>query len=125
MREETANFTFSARDREILELMDSLGMNKNISKVLLFLSRNGESSSRKIEGAVDLRQSEVSIVTTEMKNKGWMSFRSIKRKGKGRPTNLFKLRQSLPRIIKKIEAEKMIEIEDMKKRIVYLKRLAK
>ncbi len=125
MREDISNFAFSARDREIMDLMSSLGINKNSSKVVLFLSKNGEASSRAIESAVDLRQSEVSIVTSSLRRKGWLISRNLKKPGKGRPTNLFKLRYPLPKVIKDIEGEKQEEMEEMRKLIAHLKRLAK
>ena len=125
MREDISDFAFSARDREIMTLMSSLGINKNISKVMLYLSKNGEASSRAIENAVDLRQSEVSIVTSSLRRKGWLISRNLKKPGKGRPTSLFKLRYPLPKVIKDIETEKQLEMEEMRKMIAYLKRLAK
>jgi predicted transcriptional regulator len=125
MREDISDFAFSARDREIMTLMSSLGINKNMSKVVLFLSKNGEASSRAIENAVDLRQSEVSIVTSSLRRKGWLISRNLKKPGKGRPTNLFKLRYPLPKVIKDIETEKQDEMEEMRKMIAHLKRLAK
>ncbi|UCE36498.1 MAG: ArsR family transcriptional regulator [Thermoplasmata archaeon] len=125
MRREASNFAFNMRDREIIDLMNSIGVNKNISKVVVFLDRTGEAKSRTIEDSVDLRQSEVSIITTWLRSKGWVTFRTIKKKGKGRPTNMFKMRYSLGRIVKEIEAEKITEMEDIKKRINHLKRLAK
>jgi predicted transcriptional regulator len=125
MREDISDFGFSARDREIMDLMSSLGINKNVSKVVLFLSKNGEASSRAIENAVDLRQSEVSIVTSSLRRKGWLTSRNLKKPGKGRPTNLFKLRYPLPKVIKDIESEKQVEMEEMRKMIAHLKRLAK
>ncbi len=125
MRENLSDFAFSARDREIMDLMNSLGINKNISKVVLYLSKNDEASSQAIESAVDMRQSEVSIVTSSLRRKGWLISRSLKRPGKGRPTNLFKLRYPLPKLIKDIEDEKQLEMEEMNKMIAHLKRLAK
>jgi predicted transcriptional regulator len=125
MREGYSGYTFNAKDREIMDLMISLGLSKNDSKVTMFLTKSGEAQSKKIEGAVDLRQSEVSIVIKRLKNKGWVLSKSIRKPGKGRPTQLYKLRFSLKRIIKEIETAKLREIEGIKKEIIQLKRLAK
>lgn len=125
MRERSGDFAFNAKDREILNLMTSLGMGKNISKVVVFLYKAGEASSSKIENSIDLRQSEVSIATKRLRNNGWVTARSLKKPSKGRPTQIYKLRYSLKRIVKEIEAGKLAEMEETKKKIAQLKRLAK
>jgi predicted transcriptional regulator len=125
MREGYSGNPFNNKDREIMDLMISLGLSKNDSKVTMFLTKSGEAQSKIIEDAVDLRQSEVSIVIKRLKNKGWIQSKSIKKPGKGRPTQLYKLRFSLKRIIKEIETNKLREIEGIKKEIIQLKRLAK
>jgi predicted transcriptional regulator len=125
MGEGMNNFTFNTKDREIISLMNSLGMNGNTSKVVIYLSRVTEASSSIIEESVDLRQSEVSIVTSWLRGKGWIKSRNIKRSGKGRPTTLFKLRFPLKRIINEFEAEKYEEIYALRKKLNDLKRLAK
>ena len=125
MREGYAGFNFNAKDREIIDHMISLGISRNTSRVVLFMSNTGESSSKIIENAVDLRQSEVSIVVKWLRNNGWIATKSIRKPGKGRPTQLYKMRFSMRRIIKEIEANKLKEIEDIKNEITQLKRLAK
>jgi predicted transcriptional regulator len=93
--------------------------------VVLFLTKSGEVSSRKIEDAVDLRQSEVSIVVKRLREKGWISSKNLKKPGKGRPTQLYKMRFSLRRVVKEIEGDTLKEIDGMKKQVATLKRLAK
>lgn len=125
MRKESADIAFNAKEREIIGLMKSLGTTKNISKVLVFLSKVGETTSRTIESSVSLKQSEVSIILKGLRDKGWVSSRSIRKKVKGRPTQVHKLRFSLKRIVKDLEREKLGEMEDIKKRIARLKSLSK
>jgi predicted transcriptional regulator len=125
MREGYSGFTLSAKDREIMELMVSLGVSKNVAKVVLFLTKSGEAPSRHIEDAVDLRQSEVSIVIKRLRDKGWISSKNLKKPGKGRPTQLYKMRFSFRRIVKEIEGDTLKDIEGMKKKVATLKRLAK
>ena len=125
MREGYAGYSFNTKEREIMDLMISLGVSKNVSKVTMFLSKSGEAQSKNIEGAVDLRQSEVSIVIKRLRDKGWVLSKSIRKPGKGRPTQMYKLRFSLRRIIKEIETAKLNEIDSIKKEIGQLKRLAK
>lgn len=125
MREKPSSFAFSAKDREILDLMNSLGMSRNLSKVVVFLSKVGEASSRDIEMAIDMRQSEVSIAANRLRDNGWVTARSLKKPSKGRPNQIYKLRFSLRRTIKDFESRKVAEMEELKKKFVRLKRLAK
>ena len=125
MREKTNDFTFSSKDREIINLMVSLGMPKNMSKMTVFLARVGEASSRDIENSIDMKQSEVSIATKRLRENDWVKSRSIRKPSKGRPTQMYKLRYSMRRILKDIEAAKLAEMEATKKQISQLKRLAK
>lgn len=125
MRVRSSGYTFSAKDREILNLMMSLGMSKNISKTVVFLSKTGEASSSDIERSIDLRQSEVSISIKWLRNKGWVASRTIRKPGKGRPAHMYKLRYSMGRIAREIGATKTEEMEEIKKKIAHLKRLAK
>lgn len=125
MREGYLEYSFNTKEREIMDLMISLGVSKNVSKVTMFLSKSGEAQSKNIENAVDLRQSEVSIVIKRLRDNGWVLSKSIRKPGKGRPSQLYKLRYSLRRIIKEIETDKLREIDSIKKEIGQLKRLAK
>ncbi|UCG70491.1 MAG: ArsR family transcriptional regulator [Thermoplasmata archaeon] len=125
MRERLRTFNFNAKDREFINLMMSLGQTRNVSNIVILLSKAGEASSSDIEDFIDLRQSEVSIATKSLRDKGWVKTRIIKQNGKGRPTQMYKLRFSLRRIVKDVEAEKNTEMEEVKKKIAHLKRLAK
>ena len=125
MRVKSSGYTFNAKDREILDLMMSLGMAKNISKTVVFLSKTAEASSSDLEGSINLRQSEVSISIKWLRNKGWVTSRTIRKPGKGRPANMYKLRYSLGRIAREIGTAKIKEMEEIKKKIAHLKRLAK
>lgn len=125
MRVKSSDFTFSAKDREMLDLMMDLGMGRNISKTVVFLSKTGEASSSDIEDSIDLRQSEVSISVKWLRNKGWVASRTIRKPGKGRPAHMYKLRYSLGRIAREIGTTKNEEMEHIKKKVAHLKRLAK
>ena len=125
MRAKSSGYTFSVKDRQILDLMMALGMSRNISKTVVFLSKTREASSSDIEGSIDLRQSEVSISVNWLRDKGWVTSRTIRKPGKGRPAHMYKLRYSLGRIAREIGATKAEEMEKIKKKIAHLKRLAK
>ena len=125
MRERLRAINYTAKDREFIETMMSLGQTRNVSNIVILLTKVGEASSSDVEDLIDLRQSEVSIATKSLRDKGWVKTRIIKQDGKGRPTQMYKLRFSLRRIAKDVEAEKNAEMEEVKKKIAHLKRLAK
>ena len=125
MRDRQIDIVFDSKEREIVWLMRDLGTSKNVAKAVIFLSKTGEATSQAIETAILLKQSEVSVAINSMRDKGWIAAKSIKKGGKGRPTQMYSLNLSLRRIVKDIEADKGIEMEEMKKKIAQLKRLAK
>lgn len=125
MRERQTGAVFDMKEHEMVTLMRDLGTSKNVAKALVFISKNGEATSRKIESAILLKQSEVSVAIKTMKDRGWVVSKSIKKGGKGRPTQIYSLNTSLRKIVRDIETDKNAEIEDMKNKIAQLKRLAK
>jgi predicted transcriptional regulator len=125
MREENKNYTFSAKELEIIRLMVSLGMPKNNTRVIVYLSKVGEATSKHVENAINMKQSEVSIILKWLNEKGWLSSKSVKKPSKGRPTQYHKLKCPLKNMVKDIEGEKVQEIDEMKKKIARLKSLAK
>ena len=125
MREGSKRLTFKAKEREIVELMKTLGVPKHLSRVVVFLSKTGEATSRNTEDALQLKQSEVSVIIKRLRERGWVSSRRIKKPAKGRPLQMHRLKISLGRIIKDIEAEKNAEYGGIKNKIARLKRLAK
>jgi len=125
MRERQSNAVFDSKEREIVRLMRDLGTSKNVAKAVVFLNKTGEATSRTIETAILLKQSEVSVAIKTMKDRGWIATKSIKKGGKGRPTQMYRLNLPLRRIVKDIETDKGIEMEETKKKITQLKRLAK
>ena len=125
MRDRQIDTVFDSKEREIVRLMRDLGTSKNVAKAVVFLSKTGEATSRAIETAIYLKQSEVSVAIKTMRDRGWITAKSIKKGGKGRPKQMYSLNFPLRRIVKDIEAGKGIEMEEMKKKIAQLKRLAK
>ncbi len=125
MRDRRIDTVFDSKERQIVRLMRDLGTSKNVAKAVVFLLKTGEATSQAIETAIYLKQSEVSVAIRTMRNRGWIAAKSIKKGGKGRPTQMYSLDLPLRRIVKDIESDKGIEMEEMKKKIAHLKRLAK
>ena len=77
---------------EFIEGLRSLGVSRNVAKLITYLKGMDESSSRDIEMSTGLRQPEVSIATRPLREMGWISERDVKRSGKGRPHKIYALR---------------------------------
>lgn len=110
-------------DEKIIHLFTELGMPRNLSKTLLYISQVDECRSADIEQGADLRQPEVSIAMQELRKRGWIQKRDLKKKGKGRPVHIYKNTMSLSKIIKTFEQEKLKELETIKNDISELKNL--
>ena len=93
-------------------------MPKNMAKTLLYLSQVPECKCSDIEHGVDLRQPEVSIAMQELRKRGWVKKRDLKKKGKGRPATMH-----LSEIWKAFEQDKIKELETVKNDISELKNI--
>lgn len=103
------------REEKVVKLLSETGLNKNIAKVAVFLSKAGEAISRDIERAANLRQPEVSLVMKELKEWGWVKERELKKKGKGRPLKSYKLTLDLKEIVSELVEKKRGEIKRVEK----------
>ncbi|MET1125065.1 MAG: ArsR family transcriptional regulator [Archaeoglobaceae archaeon] len=110
-------------DEKIVNLLTEAGMNRNIAKVVVFLSKVDEAISREIERAANLRQPEVSLAMKELKELGWVKERELKKKGKGRPLKSYKLTRDLKEIAAELIAKKREEIKKMEEDLEELERL--
>jgi len=111
------------QDEKIVHVFTDLGMPKNLAKTLMYISQVDECRSSEIERGANLRQPEVSIAMQHLQEKGWIERRDIRKKGKGRPVHLYKLKAPLANIIKSFEQEKLYEVEAVKKDLSELKEL--
>jgi len=94
---------------EFIEGLQSLGINRNVSKLITYLKDVDEGSSREIEIGTGMRQPEVSIAMRPLREMGWISERDVKSPGKGRPMRIYALRTTIEEIIGHFEAEKSQE----------------
>jgi predicted transcriptional regulator len=74
-------------------------MSRNVAAMMAFLMNVDEASSREIEISTGLRQPEVSLSMRLMRNQSWVSVRSEKRPGKGRPIKIYSLMAPVDEII--------------------------
>ena len=116
-------YKLTQQDEKIIHVFTELGMPKNLAKTLMYISQVDECRSAEVEQGANLRQPEVSVAMQQLKEKGWIKKRDLKKKGKGRPVYIYKLIFPLDDIIKSFEQEKIQEIETVKKDISELKAL--
>ena len=109
---------------EFIEGLQSLGVSRNVAKLITYLSNVKESSSRDIEVSTGLRQPEVSIAMRPLREMGWISERDVKTSGKGRPMKIYTLQTTMKEIIEHYEAEKNQESTRTSEAIQKLKELS-
>ncbi len=111
------------KDEKIINLLTEAGLNKNIARVIVYLSKTEEAISRDIERSANLRQPEVSLAMKELKELGWVKERELKKKGKGRPLKSYKLTIDLKDIAKQLIEKKREEISKIEKDLEELEKL--
>jgi predicted transcriptional regulator len=117
------SFVLTKNDRKAARLFAELGMSKNLAKTLMYLSHVDECYSADIEQGANLRQPEVSLVMQELRRRKWVKKQVLKKKGKGRPRNVYKTTTHLSEILNDFEQEKLEEVEGIKGDISELKNL--
>jgi predicted transcriptional regulator len=110
-------------DGKAIQLFINLGMPKNLAKTLLYVSQFDECKSADVEQGTDMRQPEVSIAMQELRKKGWVKKKDLKKKGKGRPVHIYKTTIDLSEILNIFEQEKLKEVENVKNDIMTLKNI--
>jgi len=102
---------FSQDDWDFISLLAETGIGLNQARMLVFLDRNGEATSRDIERGADMRQPEVNTIGRKFLERGWVSILEKKSDGKsGRIPQYYRLNKSLRFIIDDIEKEKKEEV---------------
>ena len=119
------SFVLDEKDDKAVLLFAELGMPKNLAKTLMYISQVDECRSAEVEQGADLRQPEVSVAMQELRRRGWAKKRDLKKKGKGRPVNIYKLTKALPDILGSFEVEKMKQVETIKNDLTDLQGLIK
>ncbi len=117
--------TLTKEQKELVKRLTKAGLQKNIAKTLVYIASRDETKSREIELATDLRQPEVSIAMQNIRNRGWVSKRDIKKEGKGRPVHGYKLDKPIEEIIKEIEQKEKERIKEIEENLKTIKRLVK
>jgi predicted transcriptional regulator len=110
---------------EFVHILHSLGVQRNVAKVITYLAIAGEATSRDIERGSGLRQPEVSIAMRTLRGENWVREWEIKStEGKGRPSKVYALNTPVDEIIRSIEDEKRKKSAEAMESIQKLKDLA-
>jgi predicted transcriptional regulator len=124
MRQENVTF-FTDKQEELTDLLIALGIQRNISKVLVFLATTPQATSRVIERGADMRQPEVSIAMQYLVNKGWIVGQDSPAETKGRPMKIYELAIPFAKIVDQIESEKKSEAKKKLARVRQLRNFVK
>jgi predicted transcriptional regulator len=98
---------FTEDDEIVIELLVNVGFKRSFSKVLVYLLSNPESTMRDIERGANLRQPEVSLATTYLLTRTWISCRAVQGGTKGRPVKSFRPAKPFAEILADIKEQKM------------------
>jgi predicted transcriptional regulator len=113
--------TLDKDDDKAISLFVKLGMPKNLAKTLLYVSQVDECKCADVEQGANLRQPEVSIAMQELRRRGWVKKRDLKKEGKGRPVHVYTPTMHLTDIVKTIESEKLKEVASVEADITKLR----
>ncbi len=111
------------KDQEAVRRFVFTGLPKNMAKALVFLSKREETTSVEIEKGTGLRQPEVSIAMQELRRRGWVSKRDIKKEGKGRPVHSYRLALTLSQVVDALEKDERKRIDSIEENVNRLRRL--
>lgn len=112
------------KDREMMQLLAQMGFGDIEARTLVFIGRRQPCTAREIELGVDLRQPQVSRAVNSMMRKGWVKRQIKKLEGQGRPIHIYKMKKDFGSIIRSKVDEKKEEIEQLKKTIKKIEKLA-
>ncbi|MGC8598918.1 MAG: ArsR family transcriptional regulator [Thermoplasmata archaeon] len=107
---------------ELSNILNQLGLPKNVAKTLAYLRYHDDSLAVDIEFNAGLRQPEVSVAIQYLLSKDWIKKKNIKKEGKGRPVRIYRLSKPFQEIIKDIEMEKKDSISKMEMLMEKLKK---
>ena len=111
------------KDEEIADALISLGMSRNVSRILSYLQDVNEATSMELERGTGLRQPEVSIAMRELEERDWINEREEKKPGKGRPYKVYSLKVGFDEIVDELEKQQRKEVDEVQIRIERLREL--
>ena len=116
---------FTDKEEELIRLLSSMEISRNVARTLVCLQAQEECTSVQIERATGLRQPEVSIAIQELRDRGWVAKKDIRRSRKGRPVHNYRLARPFAEIIAVIDAGEKSRIRKMEQALGRLRALVK
>ncbi len=111
------------KDEEIADALISLGMSRNVARILSYLQNKNEVTSVELERETGLRQPEVSVAMRELEERDWINEREEKKPGKGRPYKIYSLKIGFNKIITELEKQQKKAVDEIQINIKRLKEL--
>ncbi len=112
------------KDEKIAEALISIGMSRPVARTLSYLQHTKETTSVELERGARLRQPEVSLSMKLLKERGWITEREEKMRGKGRPYKIYSLNIEFDELIDQIEKQRKKAVDEAQADIERLKKLA-
>jgi predicted transcriptional regulator len=111
------------KDEEIADALISLGMSRNVARILSYLQSSNEVTSVELEREAGLRQPEVSIAMKALEERDWISEREEKKPGKGRPYKVYSLKVGFDNIVDELEKQQRKAVDEIQINIKRLREL--
>ena len=92
--------TLNGSELLLWEKLVQLGANENTASVLICLYHHGAASSKDLQCHCNIRQPDVSLAISELRDMNLVHFSSRSESSRGRPAHIYRLRMSLEQSIK-------------------------
>jgi predicted transcriptional regulator len=92
--------TLNGSELLLWEKLVQLGANENTASVLICLHHHGAASSKDLQCHCNIRQPDVSLAISELRDMNLVHFSSRSESSRGRPAHIYRLRMSLEQSIK-------------------------
>ena len=89
----------SSEQRTLRDKLVELGANENTASVLLCLHHHGASTSKDLQCHCNIRQPDVSMAISELREMNLVHFSPKSETSRGRPAHIYRLRMSLEQSI--------------------------
>lgn len=99
------------------------GMEKHTARILAFLiSKKDQVTTKDIEKATNLNQSQVSVAICNLEDRGWVEHDGLKG-SIGRPINMYRMSADLDEVYSSIEKDEKSKIQKVKDNLKDLREL--
>lgn len=100
--------------KSIKQSMKVVGMKDKEADVLNWFFQNTEGTSRQVERELQMRQPEVSVITSDFLGRDWLAYTEFKKgSGKGRPEKKYKLLKNKSEIMGQMADELTERINEL------------